>query len=153
LGGHSLLVGLLELSPHYLVSAAADSTLRIWDPNTGTCLGQLNGHAGAITCFQHDTMHNRIVSGSDGGVKSWEMCNDLNASLRELKKPSRRAPPLTYGRPIRPLVAGVIGVWKVSMDERRVVCAVQKEDNSHGNRTWFEVLDFGKGLDQFEAFR
>jgi WD40 repeat protein len=29
------LVGLLGLSPSYLVSAAADSTLRIWDPDTG----------------------------------------------------------------------------------------------------------------------
>ena len=35
LAGHTSLVGLLGLSPSYLVSAAADSTLRVWDPDTG----------------------------------------------------------------------------------------------------------------------
>jgi len=106
----------------------------------------MSGHVGAITCFQHDAVHNRVVSGSDGGVRAWEVCNDLGASLRQLRNPAKKAPALTYGRALRSLVSGVVGVWKVAMDERRVVCAVQKEDGA-GNRTWFEVLDFGKGLE------
>ncbi|CAJ0832421.1 1024_t:CDS:10 [Entrophospora sp. SA101] len=36
LEGHSSLVGLLDLSHDYLVSAAADSSLRIWNPDDGT---------------------------------------------------------------------------------------------------------------------
>ncbi|KAJ2986973.1 SCF ubiquitin ligase complex subunit cdc4, partial [Globomyces sp. JEL0801] len=76
LEGHTSLVGLLELTPKYLISAAADSTLRIWSPMTGKLLGTLTGHSAAITCFQHDTVSNRIVSGSDGGVKVWELSSD-----------------------------------------------------------------------------
>ena len=62
-------MGLLEISPKYLVSAAADATLRIWCPMSGKCLAILAGHSAAITCFHHDADLNRIVSGSDGGVK------------------------------------------------------------------------------------
>jgi F-box and WD-40 domain protein CDC4 len=59
----------LEISSKFLVSAAADATLRIWDPLTGQCLANLVGHSAAITCFHHDSDLNRIVSGSDGGIK------------------------------------------------------------------------------------
>ena len=34
LEGHNSLVGLLEFSSEYLVSAAADATLRVWSPTT-----------------------------------------------------------------------------------------------------------------------
>ncbi|KAI9029264.1 WD40-repeat-containing domain protein [Hyaloraphidium curvatum] len=125
LEGHNSLVGLLELTPSYLVSAAADATLRIWNPANGQCLATLQGHAAAITCFHHDPALNRIVSGSDGGVKIWELSN------------------LAHGRFQRDLVTNVQGVWRVRMDERRLVCAVQRE----GSRTFFEVLDFGAGVD------
>lgn len=73
LEGHNSLVGLLELTPSYLISAAADSTLRVWDPMSGKCLAILSGHDAAITCFMHDPLNNRIVSGSDGGIKVWEL--------------------------------------------------------------------------------
>ncbi|KAJ3009464.1 SCF ubiquitin ligase complex subunit cdc4, partial [Thoreauomyces humboldtii] len=76
LSGHLSLVGLLELSPEYLVSAAADSTLRVWSPSTGQCLANLTGHNAAITCFHHDPKLNRIVSGSEGGVKVWELSSN-----------------------------------------------------------------------------
>jgi F-box and WD-40 domain protein CDC4 len=69
LEGHSSLIGLLEISRQFIVSAAADATLRIWNPMTGQCLGNLVGHPAAITCFHHDPELNRIVSGSEGGVK------------------------------------------------------------------------------------
>lgn len=76
LEGHNSLVGLLELTPKYLISAAADSTLRVWDPMSGKCLSILSGHDAAITCFMHDPSNNRIVSGSDGGIKVWELSSD-----------------------------------------------------------------------------
>ncbi|KAJ3283402.1 SCF ubiquitin ligase complex subunit cdc4 [Borealophlyctis nickersoniae] len=150
LEGHTSLVGLLELSPQYLVSAAADATLRIWSPTTGQCLATLTGHAAAITCFHHDGKLNRIVSGSDGGVKVWELSSAGYGSNSH--HPSATGPAFTqgpygrepvYGRFIRDLVGQVQGVWRVRMDERRLVCAVQRE----GNRTWFEVLDFGEGVE------
>ncbi|ORX78397.1 WD40 repeat-like protein [Anaeromyces robustus] len=132
LDGHSSLVGLLEISPNYIISGAADSTLRIWSAETGQCMSVLNGHQAAISCFHHDPKLNRIVSGSDGGVKLWELYTRSGISKN-----------VTYGKYVRELIRGVQGVWRVRMDERRLVCAVQRE----GNRTWFEVLDFGSGLD------
>lgn len=50
---------------------------------------------------------------------------------------------LTYGRFRRDLVNNVQGVWRVRMDERRLVCAVQRENS----RTYFDVLDFGANVD------
>ncbi|KAJ3035213.1 SCF ubiquitin ligase complex subunit cdc4 [Rhizophlyctis rosea] len=155
LEGHSSLVGLLELSAQYLVSAAADSTLRIWCPLTGKCLANLTGHSAAITCFHHDPKLNRIVSGSDGGVKVWELSSAGYGSSNSSTEYAKCAQGLAFtqgpkgaepvhGRFIGDLVGSVAGVWRVKMDERRLVCAVQRE----GSATWFEVLDFGEGVDE-----
>ncbi|KAI8812674.1 WD40-repeat-containing domain protein [Cladochytrium replicatum] len=129
LDGHTNLVGLLELSPQYLVSAAADATLRIWNPETGACLSTLTGHAAAITCFHHDPKLNRIVSGAENGIKVWELHNGGG---------------VIHGRFVRDLLKEVQGVWRVRMDERRLVCAVQRDET---RKTSFEVLDFGAGIE------
>lgn len=154
LEGHSSLVGLLEFSSTYLVSAAADATLRVWSPTTGKCLATLTGHSAAITCFHHDAHLNKIVSGSDGGVKVWELSTDGYAS--RINPPSSASgpgfaytqgpngPEPVHGRFVGDVVRGVQGVWRTRMDEQRLVCAVQKE----GGRTWFEVLDFTDGVDE-----
>jgi F-box and WD-40 domain protein CDC4 len=110
-----MLVGLLGLTPRNLVSAAADSTLRIWNAQTGVCEHVLSGHQGAITCFQHD--ERKVISGSEGGLKMWD---------------------IKTGKLVRNLLNNVNGVWRVAFDERRCVCAVHR--NGH---TWFEVLDYG----------
>ncbi|TPX31202.1 hypothetical protein SmJEL517_g05423 [Synchytrium microbalum] len=138
LEGHTSLVGLLEISPQYLVSAAADSSLRVWSPITGQCLATLVGHTAAITCFHHDPRLNRIVSGSDGGVKVWELSSEGPGGPS--RSSTSRSPPPVYGRLLRDLVSNVQGVWRVRMDERRLVCAVQKDQG----RTFFEVLDFAE---------
>lgn len=105
----------------------------------------LNGHQAAISCFHHDPKLNRIVSGSDGGVKLWELCSTGPSKTNKLLSDTRSgiSKNVTYGKYVRELIRGVQGVWRVRMDERRLVCAVQRE----GGRTWFEVLDFGSGLD------
>ncbi|KAJ3275368.1 SCF ubiquitin ligase complex subunit cdc4 [Terramyces sp. JEL0728] len=161
LDGHNSLVGLLELTPKYLISAAADSTLRIWSPTTGECLGTLTGHTHAITCFHHDPIPNRIVSGSDGGVKIWELSTDgygVSSSMHNLAsiipKSSKlrkslhftqgpNGPEPVYGRFIGDVVTNVVGVWRVRMDTYKLVSSVQvSEPGQEGHRTWFEVLDF-----------
>lgn len=166
LEGHTSLVGLLEISPHFLVSAAADATLRIWSTETGKCLACLTGHSAAITCFHHDPYLNRVVSGSEGGIKVWELCSDTTYKglLLETAKYERECisldqplsfpalspqqssssgslQKLSYGRFINDLVVCVQGVWRVKMSERYLVTAVQKDEG----KTWFEVLDFGCG--------
>ncbi|KAJ3343298.1 SCF ubiquitin ligase complex subunit cdc4 [Entophlyctis luteolus] len=149
LEGHTSLVGLLELSTEYLVSAAADQSLRIWSPQTGSCLAHLHGHPAAITCFHHDPRLNRIVSGSDGGVKLWELSSAARGGALlanggggpgfEMRQ-GPNGPEPVCGRFARDLVTDVAGVWRVRMDERRLVCAVSRE----GGGTWFLVLDFGE---------
>jgi F-box and WD-40 domain protein CDC4 len=155
LEGHSALVGLLELTPNYLISAAADSTLRIWSPTTGTCLANLKGHNAAITCFHHDQLANRIVSGSDGGVKIWELSSAgyENTNLNDLTSIIPSSIPLSkslafsqtcdgvapiHGRFIRNIVNDVQCVWRVKMDTYRLVCAVQGQDSI----SRLEIFDF-----------
>ncbi|KAI8621009.1 hypothetical protein BC830DRAFT_1224959 [Chytriomyces sp. MP71] len=152
LEGHSSLVGLLELSPEYLVSAAADQSLRIWAPTTGHCLAHLYGHSAAITCLHHDPRLNRIVSGSDGSVKLWELSSASGGGLDgsaigtgpgfEFRQ-GPNGPEPVYGRFTRDLISNIQGVWRVRMDERRLVCAISRE----GGSTWFEVLDFGEAAE------
>ncbi|KAI7820885.1 WD40-repeat-containing domain protein [Kickxella alabastrina] len=116
LRGHLTLVGLLALQHDTLVSAGADTTLRIWDhptvarpqPNV------LRQHTSAITCFQHDGT--KIVSGADTTLKLWDV---------------------RTGAFVRDLLANLTSVWQVRFDKRRCVAAVNRNDV-----TYFEVMDF-----------
>jgi len=118
LEGHTSLVGLLDLRDERLVSAAADSTLRIWDPQNGVCKSTLTAHTGAITCFQHDGQ--KVISGSDRTLKMWDV---------------------KTGECIKDLLTDLSGVWQVKFDERRCVAAVQRD-----NLTFVEVSYFTSPL-------
>ncbi|WWD20706.1 hypothetical protein CI109_105182 [Kwoniella shandongensis] len=115
LTGHTSLVGLLGLSPNYLVSAAADASLRIWDPDTCQQKNVLASHGGAITCFQHD--ETKVVSGSDGTLKLWD---------------------IRTGAYIRDLVVGISSVWQVAFNGNLLVAA-----SNRGGATVFDVFNFG----------
>ncbi|OGE55282.1 hypothetical protein PENARI_c004G05417 [Penicillium arizonense] len=119
LEGHTSLVGLLALQNDFLVSAAADSTLRIWDSVHGHCKNTLTAHTGAITCFQHDGQ--KVISGSDRTLKMWDV---------------------TTGDCVRDLLSDLSGVWQVKFNDRRCVAAVQRD-----SITYIEVLDFGAARD------
>ncbi|KAI2765369.1 hypothetical protein DTO012A8_9416 [Penicillium roqueforti] len=119
LEGHTSLVGLLALEHDFLVSAAADSTLRIWDSVHGHCKNTLSAHTGAITCFQHDGQ--KVISGSDRTLKMWDVRN---------------------GECVRDLLTDLSGVWQVKFNDRRCVAAVQRD-----SLTYIEVLDFGAARD------
>jgi F-box and WD-40 domain protein CDC4 len=79
LQGHTSLVGLLQLNHDLLVSAAADGTLRIWNPDDWTCQAILT-HTGAITAFQHDSR--KVISGSERTLKMWDV--ETGEYLRDL---------------------------------------------------------------------
>ena len=119
LEGHTSLVGLLALENDFLVSAAADSTLRIWDSVHGHCKNTLSAHTGAITCFQHDKQ--KVISGSDRTLKMWDVRS---------------------GECVRDLLTDLSGVWQVKFNDRRCVAAVQRD-----SLTYIEVLDFGAARD------
>ncbi|KAJ5232913.1 hypothetical protein N7468_005869 [Penicillium chermesinum] len=119
LEGHTSLVGLISLKEDQLLTASADSTLRIWDPETGQCRGTLTEAAHVITTFDHD--HDKIVSGSQGALKLW------NAKTACFEK---------Y------LLTDLSGVWQVGFDAQRCIVAAQR-----GGDTYIEVLDFSVSSD------
>jgi hypothetical protein len=119
LEGHVSLVGLVAISPSYLVSAAADASLKVWDADTGALRHTLAAHQGAITCFQHD--ETKVVSGSDGTLKLWD---------------------IKTGAFVRDLVTGISSVWQVQFQGSRLVAA----SNRNGN-TVYDVFDFGTAPD------
>lgn len=52
-----------QLTDGRLVSGSGDTTLRLWDVSSGSCLSTLRGHTGDVTCvLQLDD--GRLVSGS-----------------------------------------------------------------------------------------
>ena len=112
--GHTSLVLRLGLSASYLVSAA-DSMLRVWDPDTGEMKHTLAAHNGAITCFQHDEF--KVLSGSDGVLKIWD--------IRD-------------GSVVRDLLTGIVCVWQVVFEGRWCVAASNRED-----ATVLDIWDFG----------
>lgn len=115
LTGHTSLVGLLGLSPSYLISGAADSTLRVWDPVSGEIRYTFTGHTGAITCLQHDEF--KVLSGSDEGLIFWD--------IRD-------------GTVIRRILHGVSGIWQVAFEGNICVAAV-----NHTNKTMLHIWNFG----------
>ncbi|KAJ3846500.1 WD40 repeat-like protein, partial [Lentinula lateritia] len=153
LSGHTSLVGLLGLSPSFLVSAAADSTLRVWDArlpsndgsynnrasfdpspssNSADLLrGVMTGHTGAITCFQHDEW--KVVSGSDGTLKVWDL-RDLNFANKSPFASNVAGVPV-----VRDLLTGITGVWQVAFEGRWCVSASNRNDV-----TVLDVWDFSK---------
>ena len=62
---------------HKIISGSLDSTIKVWDLDTGLCLSTLDwmsseGHTGVIRCLQADSW--RIVSSSDDKtLKVWEL--------------------------------------------------------------------------------
>ncbi|KAF8430118.1 E3 ubiquitin ligase complex SCF subunit sconB [Tirmania nivea] len=61
-----------ESIPRYILTAALDSTVKLWDVETGRCIRTLFGHVEGIWALAADTL--RVVSGAqDRMVKVWNM--------------------------------------------------------------------------------
>ncbi|MGL4767162.1 MAG: WD40 repeat domain-containing protein, partial [Formosimonas sp.] len=56
-----------------VVSASADTTIKIWDAQTGQCLRTLQGHTHSVTSAHFDRTGERVVSASyDKTIKIWD---------------------------------------------------------------------------------
>jgi len=66
LSRHESLVGLLSMSPSFLVSGGTEGLVCVWDPTSGD-LVQTFQHKFAVTAIQHDD--NKVITGSDGLVR------------------------------------------------------------------------------------
>ncbi|KAI5787036.1 quinon protein alcohol dehydrogenase-like superfamily [Peziza echinospora] len=61
-----------EPMPHYILTAALDSTVKLWDLTTGKCVKTLFGHLEGIWALAADNL--RVVSGAqDRMVKVWDV--------------------------------------------------------------------------------
>ena len=98
----------------WLVSAAVDWTLRVWDPETGGNIHKLEGHAEAISCFQHDEY--KVVSGSAKCLKLWD---------------------IRTGKLVKDLFTECESIWQVRFSGSKLVAAVQKD-----NEAYLRILDF-----------
>ena len=55
-----------------LVTSAMDDTVRVWDLNTGRCLGFLEGHLSSVRCLQ--VADQIVATGSmDASIKIWDL--------------------------------------------------------------------------------
>ncbi|KAK5778401.1 SCF ubiquitin ligase complex subunit CDC4 PWA37_000347 [Arxiozyma heterogenica] len=116
LTGHSALVGLLRLSDKYLVSAAADGSLKGWDSNDySRQFAYHHDNLSAITTFCVDD--NILVSGSEGQFNIYNLRNGELAHWR--------------------LLGDADQIWSVSFKNNILVVAVEKNTQS-----FIEILDF-----------
>lgn len=115
--GHTALVGLLGLSGKYLVSAAADGTLRGWDSEDYSRKFSFHHtNLSAITTFYMSD--NILVSGSEHQFNVYNL----------------RTGKLVH----RHLLSDAEQIWGVKFNNRKLVAAVESEGHSY-----IEILDFG----------
>lgn len=118
LQGHTALVGLLRLSDKFLVSAAADGSLRGWDSNDySRKFAYHHSNLSAITTFYMSD--NLLVSGSEGQFNVYNL----------------RSGKLIHSNILR----DADQIWSVNFKGRILVAAVEKDGQSY-----VELLDFGK---------
>lgn len=118
LNDHTSLVGLLGLTKDYMISAAADGTLRGWNPyNFNNEFTFHHDNHTAITTF--DSNSNILVSGSEGQFNVYD--------LRQGGKLIRS----------KTLLNDAGQIWSAKFRLDKCIVAVEKNNNS-----FIEILDF-----------
>ncbi|KAL7275313.1 Mitochondrial fission protein [Rhizina undulata] len=60
-----------------MVTAALDDSVRVWDLNSGRCLGMLEGHHASVRCLQVED--NIVATGSvDASIRLWDLSRTDN---------------------------------------------------------------------------
>ncbi|KAL3233642.1 Cell division control protein 4 [Nakaseomyces bracarensis] len=118
LQGHTALVGLLKLSDKFLVSAAADGSLRGWDSvDYSRKFAYHHNNLSAITTFY--MTDNILVSGSEGQFNIYNL----------------RTGKLIHSN----ILSDADQIWSVNFKGSVLVAAVEKDGQS-----FVEILDFSK---------
>ena len=69
--GHTADVIKASITDMHIVSASADTTLKVWDLSTQRHMNTLSAHSGPISDFQ--SLQQLIVSASTDGIKGWDL--------------------------------------------------------------------------------
>ncbi|RKP02659.1 hypothetical protein CXG81DRAFT_10549 [Caulochytrium protostelioides] len=70
--GHTAPIYCLQFDREKIISGSRDTTLRVWDMQSGQCQRTLRGHGGSVVCLQYSDRY--IVSGaSDGCLIVWDV--------------------------------------------------------------------------------
>jgi F-box and WD-40 domain protein CDC4 len=118
LQGHTALVGLLRLSDKFLVSAAADGSIRGWDANDySRKFSYHHTNLSAITTFY--VSDNILVSGSENQFNIYNLRSGKLVHANILKDADQ--------------------IWSVNFKGKTLVAAVEKDGQS-----FLEILDFSK---------
>ena len=66
-----------------MISSGLDDTVRVWDLNTGHCIGFLEGHQASVRCLQVED--STVVTGSmDASIRLWDL-NQMDYIPRETR--------------------------------------------------------------------
>jgi WD40 repeat protein len=116
--GHAKPVTAIAISPNgrWLVSASADSTIKLWDLTSGSVLRTLTGHAGSVLCLAVSPDGQWIASGSeDATVKLWSVTAGGDAlTLSGHQKPVREVAFSADSRQLTSLGIDAVKLWDAS---------------------------------------
>ena len=116
LAGHSKSVKSVAYSPDgtKIISGLADSTIKIWDANTGQCLQTMKGDKYCVDAVAYSPDGKRIISGGwDNTVKIWDA--NTGQCLKTLKGHSDDVESVAYSPDGTKIISGsddpTIKIW------------------------------------------
>ena len=109
---------ILSLNNGYFASGSYDTTIRIWNPNTGECIKTFQGHSGPVNCLAL-LPDGRLISGSDDNtIRIWDP--NTGECIKTLKGHCGHVVCLTL-LPDGKLISGsndqTIRIWDIKTDE------------------------------------
>lgn len=149
----------LDSARNQACSGSMDSTVRVWNLQTGECQHTLTGHASLVGLLGLSPSY-LVSAAADSTLRIWdpdsgELRNTLAAHTGaitcfqhdEFKVLSGSDGTLKMwdvrdGSIVRDLLTGIIGVWQVVFEGRWCVAASNRQD-----ATVLDVWDFGNGED------
>ncbi|CAK4020576.1 E3 ubiquitin ligase complex SCF subunit sconB [Lecanosticta acicola] len=69
--GHTNGVMCLQFTDNVLITGSYDTTVKVWDINTGECVRTMNGHTMGIRCLQFDSSGQLMTGGLNGEMYLW----------------------------------------------------------------------------------